>query len=61
MVIFLAGDWVVGPMRDTTRKNLGIVGKLLSTIDNDWWSGMPKKGSLERSCTAFAYGRRPPP
>ena len=32
-----------------------------STIDNDWWSGMPKKGTLERSCTAFAYGRRPPP
>lgn len=32
-----------------------------STIDNDWWSGMPKKGSLARSCTAFAYGRRPPP
>lgn len=32
-----------------------------STIDNDWWSGMPKKGKLERSCTTFAYGRRPPP
>jgi len=32
-----------------------------STIDNDWWSGLPKKGTLERSCTAFAYGRRPPP
>lgn len=32
-----------------------------STIDNDWWSGKPKKGSLERACTAFAYARRPPP
>jgi hypothetical protein len=31
-----------------------------TTIDNDWWSGKPKKGTLERSCTAFAYGRRPP-
>jgi len=32
-----------------------------STIDNDWWSGMPKKGTLDRSCKVFAYGRRPPP
>ncbi len=32
-----------------------------STIDNDWWSGKPKKGSLERACTTFAYARRPPP
>ncbi len=31
-----------------------------ATIDNDWWSGMPKKSSLDRSCTAFAYARRPP-
>jgi len=31
-----------------------------STIDNDWWSGKPKKGSLERACTTFAYARRPP-
>jgi hypothetical protein len=30
------------------------------TIDNDWWSGMPKQGKLERSCTIFAYGRRAP-
>jgi hypothetical protein len=31
-----------------------------STIDNDWWSGQPKKGSLARACTTFAYARRPP-
>ena len=31
-----------------------------ATIDNDWWSGKPKKGSLERACTTFAYARRPP-
>jgi hypothetical protein len=31
-----------------------------ATIDNDWWSGMPKKSRLDRSCTAFAYARRPP-
>ncbi len=31
------------------------------TIDNDWWSGMPKKGDLDRPCKGFAYGRRPPP
>jgi len=30
------------------------------TIDNDWWSGKPKQGSLDRTCTAFAYARRPP-
>lgn len=32
-----------------------------STIDNDWWSGKPKRGELDRSCTTFAYARRPPP
>jgi hypothetical protein len=32
-----------------------------STIDNDWWSGKPKRGSLDRACTAFAYARRPSP
>ena len=31
-----------------------------STVDNDWWSGKPKKGSLERACTTFAFARRPP-
>ena len=31
-----------------------------ATIDNDWWSGKPKKGSLERPCSTFAYARRPP-
>ncbi len=30
------------------------------TIDNDWWSGKPTRGSLARSCTTFAYARRPP-
>jgi hypothetical protein len=30
-----------------------------STIDNDWWTGMPKKGRIARECTTFAYGRRP--
>jgi hypothetical protein len=30
------------------------------TIDNDWWSGKPKRGNLDRACTVFAYGRRPP-
>lgn len=30
------------------------------TIDNDWWSGVPKQGELDRSCTRFAYARRPP-
>jgi hypothetical protein len=44
------GHWHVG---------ISLGGEL--TIDNDWWSGMPQKGTLERSCTAFAYGRRPPP
>lgn len=29
-----------------------------STIDNDWWSGKPKKGDIERACTTFAYARR---
>jgi hypothetical protein len=31
-----------------------------STIDNDWWSGKPTRGSLQRACTSFAYARRPP-
>lgn len=31
-----------------------------ATIDNDWWSGKPKQGELDRSCTAFAHARRPP-
>jgi hypothetical protein len=31
-----------------------------ATVDNDWWSGMPKKGTIDRACGAFAYARRPP-
>jgi hypothetical protein len=31
-----------------------------TTVDNDWWSGKPERAKLERSCTAFAYARRPP-
>jgi hypothetical protein len=31
-----------------------------ATVDNDWWSGKPKRSTLDRSCTAFAYARRPP-
>lgn len=31
-----------------------------ATIDNDWWSGKPTRGSLDRACTTFAYARRPP-
>jgi hypothetical protein len=31
-----------------------------ATVDNDWWSGKPKRNTLERSCTTFAYARRPP-
>jgi hypothetical protein len=31
-----------------------------ATVDNDWWSGKPKRSTIDRSCTAFAYARRPP-
>jgi hypothetical protein len=31
-----------------------------ATIDNDWLSGKPKRGTLDRACTVFAYARRPP-
>ena len=30
------------------------------TIDNDWWSGMPKQDDLDRTCTVFHHARRPP-
>jgi hypothetical protein len=32
-----------------------------ATIDNDWWTGKPTSGSLDRTCTKFTYARRPPP
>jgi hypothetical protein len=32
-----------------------------ATVDNDWISGKPEKGTLDRTCGTFAYGRRPPP
>ena len=31
-----------------------------ATVDNDWWSGMPKVSSLSRTCKQFAYALRPP-
>jgi hypothetical protein len=31
-----------------------------STVDNDWWSGLPTQNSLERACATFAYARRAP-
>lgn len=31
-----------------------------ATVDNDWWSGKPKRNTLARTCTTFAYARRPP-
>jgi hypothetical protein len=43
------------------RWHVGICVGAGSTVDNDWWSGKPTKNRLERACTAFAYGRRPPP
>ncbi|WP_157376161.1 hypothetical protein [Burkholderia ubonensis] len=30
------------------------------TVDNDWWSGKPVTGSIDRLCVAFAYARRAP-
>jgi hypothetical protein len=31
-----------------------------ATVDNDWWSGKPKRNTLDRACTRFDHARRPP-
>jgi hypothetical protein len=31
-----------------------------ATVDNDWFSGKPKRDTLDRACRTFDHARRPP-
>jgi len=51
---------ILGMRCPSTHWHVGISIGGDSTVDNDWFSGMPSKHGLSRTCMVFAYARRPP-
>jgi hypothetical protein len=55
-----SGGSLLGLRCPNDHWHVGILIGAESTIDNDWWSGLPAAGHIERPCMRFAYARRPP-